>query len=89
MQKIICTYTDQLVPLAARITTELVETFNQVMKGGSEGGERGKVRRIPGERQLEENSEGEEREMEEWSKEREKVIFLRARYVQIGWRKWS
>ena len=30
MQKIICTYTDQLVPLAANICSHLVDTFNQV-----------------------------------------------------------
>jgi hypothetical protein len=30
MQKIICTYTDQLVPLASNICSHLVETFNQV-----------------------------------------------------------
>jgi len=40
MQKIICTYTDQLVPLACNICSHLVDTFNQVVENGDTGDDR-------------------------------------------------
>ena len=39
LQKILCSYTDQLVPLATDICTHLVKTFAQVLEGGDSGGD--------------------------------------------------
>ena len=33
MQKIVCSYTEQLIPVAVQMCTHLVETFAQVLEG--------------------------------------------------------
>lgn len=39
MQKLICLYTDQLVPIAVQMTCQLAETFENIMNGDGDDGE--------------------------------------------------
>ncbi|CAN7998754.1 unnamed protein product [Ixodes hexagonus] len=43
MQKIVCMYTEQIVPIAVEITQHLAATFNMVIESGGEGDEKAMV----------------------------------------------